>query len=61
MSLAALLGEADALGAGLITWRQEGEHGWFCFASAAPIPHVARGVTGVHALNELVSFLRRTA
>lgn len=61
MSLRALLASADALGAGMITWRNDGEHGWFCFASAAPVPHVARGATGVAALGELVHFLQRTA
>lgn len=59
MTLRALLASADALGAGLITWRHDGDH-WYCFASAAPVPHVARGGTGVAALGELVAFLRRT-
>lgn len=55
-----LLAEADQLDAGLITWRPDGGH-WYCFASKAPVPHVARGATGVLALGELVAFLRRIA
>lgn len=43
--------------AGLITWRRDGDH-WYCFASGAGVPHVARGTTGIAALAELVAFLR---
>lgn len=52
-----LLAEADALGAGMITWRHDAEH-WYCFASSAPIPHVARAGNGAAALAKLVSFMR---
>lgn len=55
-----LLAEADALGAGIITWRHD-EGTWYCFASSAPVPHVARGVSGRHALSKLVSFIREHA
>lgn len=54
-----MLAEADAMGAGVITWRPDGSY-WYCFASSAPLPHVARGVTGKDALGELLRFLRRT-
>lgn len=59
MSIARLGVEADELGAGLITFRRdEDDHGWFCFASEARVPHVARGRTGKEAFAELLRFLR---
>jgi hypothetical protein len=59
MKLRRMLAEADAMGAGIISWRPDGGF-WYCFASAAPVPHVARGATGKEALAELVRFLRVT-
>ncbi len=55
--LRSLLAEADAPGAGLITWRCDSDH-WYCFASSVAVPHVARGGTGVIALSRLVAFMR---
>ncbi len=60
MTLRRLLKKADGLNAGMITWRHD-DGLWYCFASGAVVPHVARGTTGAAALLDLVTFLAARA
>jgi hypothetical protein len=58
MSLAQLLSEVDAMGLGLVTWKQDKAGGWACFAANVGVPCVAVGPTGRDALDELVRFAK---